>query len=82
MSLTQLDQAIRQVEALTPDERLQLIARVAGRIRLSRKPETLRRKWAEISGAAVYPLMGEDAQAWVERTRREDTEHRDQSLER
>ena len=29
------------------------------------------RAWSEIEGAAVLPLAGEDAQAWVTRTRRE-----------
>lgn len=28
------------------------------------------RSWSEIEGAADYPLMGEDAQFWVTRTRR------------
>ncbi len=35
-----------------------------------------RRKWREIMGAATEPLTGEDAQAWVSRTRQETTEHR------
>jgi hypothetical protein len=30
-----------------------------------------RRTWREIRGSAPYPLCGEDAQAWVSRTRRE-----------
>ena len=30
------------------------------------------RSWSEIEGAAKFPLAGEDAQAWVTRTRREE----------
>jgi hypothetical protein len=82
LSLTALDRVIRQAEALTPDEQLRLIAHVAERMRASQQPEVARRKWSEISGAAPYPLMGEDAQDWVQRTRREDASHRDQSLGR
>ena len=32
-----------------------------------------RRKWREIQGKATYPLVGEDAQEWVSRTRQEAT---------
>lgn len=28
-----------------------------------------RRKWADIKGKAPYPLVGEDAQIWVSRSR-------------
>jgi hypothetical protein len=73
---------IRQAEALTPDEQLRLIAHVAERMRASQRPEVARRKWSEISGAAPYPFMGEDAQDWVKRTRRKDASRRDQSLGR
>jgi hypothetical protein len=80
MSATALDRLIKQVETLTPDEQLRLIAHLAEQMRLSRRSDAPRRKWSEICGAAPFPLMGEDAQAWVTRTRREDTKHRDQSL--
>ena len=47
-------------------------------------PKTARagRSWSEIAGAAAYPLVGEDAQAWVTRTRREGDEHRERLLNR
>ena len=38
------------------------------------------RSWSEIAGAAEYPLTGEDAQAWVTRTRREGDEHRERAF--
>ncbi len=40
------------------------------------------RAWSEIEGAARFPLAGEDAQAWVTRTRREGDERRERSLNR
>ncbi len=39
-----------------------------------------RRSWREIRGSVPYPLCGEDAQAWVTRTRRESDEHRDRQV--
>ncbi|OQY47425.1 MAG: hypothetical protein B6242_05070 [Anaerolineaceae bacterium 4572_78] len=33
--------------------------------------------WTDIAGTAPYPMFGEDAQAWVSRTRQEDTEIRE-----
>ena len=33
--------------------------------------------WRDIRGCVPYPLFGEDAQAWVTRTRREEDERRD-----
>jgi len=38
------------------------------------------RSWSEIEGAAVFPLVGEDAQAWVTRTRREGDDRRERLL--
>lgn len=40
------------------------------------------RSWSEIAGVATYPLTGEDAQAWVTRTRREGDEYRERALRR
>ena len=47
-------------------------------------PRTTRagRAWSEIEGAANFPLAGEDAQAWVTRTRREGDERRERALNR
>ena len=40
------------------------------------------RRWSEIAGAATYPLVGEDAQEWVTRTRKEGDESRAKVYER
>ena len=45
-------------------------------------PTTARvgRAWSEIAGTAPYLIVGEDAQAWVTRTRREGDKHRERML--
>jgi hypothetical protein len=71
MGTNSLDELIKQAEALTPDEQLRLIARLAESAREACESSTPRRQWREILGAAQHPLVGEDAQDWVSRTRRE-----------
>jgi hypothetical protein len=39
--------------------------------------ESRRRLWREIRGIVAYPMCGEDAQAWVSRTRGEADEQRE-----
>lgn len=41
-----------------------------------------RPSWSEAAGMFPYPMAGEDAQAWVTRTRREGDEHRERLLNR
>lgn len=62
-----LQKILREVDNLTLEEIGELIAHLQMKI----KTAPLRRRWAEIAGKAPYPLTGEDAQAWVSRTRRE-----------
>jgi hypothetical protein len=73
---TELDELIRRAERLSPEDRLRLLEQLN---RLVFTGET-RRRWREIRGSAPYPLVGEDAQAWVSRTRREGDEHRQSQL--
>ena len=74
---------LQQAEQLPPAEQLELAATLVKRIQSlygdDLKPKR-RRDWLELEGAAQYPLLGEDAQEWVSRTRREDTEHHEQLL--
>ena len=72
----------KQADQLTPDEQLQLVTYLEDKVRAAYLTAKPRRKWAEIRGAAPYPLLGEDAQAWVSRTRREADEQREQQLRR
>jgi hypothetical protein len=82
MTATNLKQLIEQLEALPLAEQLQLIAHVAERARHRSQATSSRHRWSEIRGIAQYPLLGEDAQAWVSRTRREGDAHRERQLER
>ena len=82
MTTAVLDDLMERASTLTPDEQLWLVEHLAERIREAHAGPKRRRKWAEICGAAPYPLLGEDAQAYVSRTRREDTEGRERQLRR
>jgi hypothetical protein len=75
MTASNLDELIKQAESLTPDEQLRLIAHLAERARAAYASSKPRRQWQEICGAASHPMMGEDAQEWVSRTRRESDAH-------
>ena len=75
MTTETVDDLRRKAETLTADEQLQLASFL---VELARKayPHATPRKWRELQGRAQYPLAGEDAQAWVSRTRREADERR------
>jgi hypothetical protein len=72
---------LEQAEQLVPNERLELISHLANQLRVQAHSLPPKRKWSDLKGMAPYPLMGEDAQAWVSRTRREGDEHREQLLQ-
>lgn len=72
-----LDELIKRVETLTPEEQLELIVYLAGKACQADQGAKPRRRWCEIYGAAPYPLVDEDAQDWVSRTRREADEQRE-----
>ena len=75
-----LQALLKQAEQLTPEEQLELISRLADQLRIQTTSPKPQRKWSDLKGLAPYPLMGEDAQEWVSRTRREGDEHREQLL--
>ncbi len=77
MTTEDLHDLMERASTLTPEEQKWLIEHLAERIRAATTDTKPLRKWAEICGAAPYPLLGEDAQAYVSRTRREDTESRE-----
>jgi len=80
MTSEELDELVKKAETLKPDEQLLLISRLADKIRGMYQSPRRRRKWSEICGSVPYPLAGEDAQAWVSRSRREGDEHRERQL--
>jgi hypothetical protein len=71
------EEVLRLAEALTPDERLRLIAHLANGTRPAVREPDARPRWTDLIGTAPYPALGEDAQAWVSRTRRESDERRE-----
>lgn len=82
MASGELERIIKKAEMLTPEEQLRLIAYLTEKARQAVQPTKPRRQWKEIYGAAPYPLMGEDAQHWVSRTRHEDDKHREDDRKR
>ena len=85
MSAQLLEDLIQQASQLTPDEQLRLATRLIERARqatTTSNPPRARRKWKDICGALPYPALGEDAQAWVSRTRQEADERRMRQLRR
>ncbi len=87
MATMSLEELVKQTEQLTLEEQLALVAQIAERARSGIKAgaqpsKPARRKWREIRGMATYPMLGEDAQAWVSRTRREGDEARERQWRR
>lgn len=87
MATTLLDQLLKQAEQLSLEEQLTLVAQIVERARSGLKagsppPKPARREWRDIRGMATYPLLAEDAQAWVSRTRREGDEARERQWRR
>lgn len=69
MYATAVETLVRQAETLLIEDQLLLMARLAETMRQRWQPTTTRRKWREIRGIVQAPMMGEDAQVWVSRTR-------------
>ena len=82
MSAQMLETLQKQVDLLTVDEQLRLVAYLAEKARAAYPASRPRRKWREIRGMAKSSLFGEDAQSYISRTRQEDTEQRDLQLKR
>lgn len=60
------------IQSLSLTDRLQLVELIVKRVIPMTEKPVPRRLWRELRGAAAYPLLGEDAQQWVSRTRQED----------
>ncbi|MFP4395580.1 MAG: hypothetical protein ACLFTI_09980 [Anaerolineales bacterium] len=70
MSVT-YDELLKQVDTLPIEEQLRLASYLLERARRAVTQEKTEYKWRDICGRYAYPMLGEDAQAWVTRTRRE-----------
>lgn len=73
---------LRQVEVLSADEQLTLAVMLIEQARKKATAPAKRYKWLDMMGAAPYPLAGEDAQAWVTRTRQEGDDERERQWRR
>ncbi|MFN6558723.1 MAG: hypothetical protein RMY28_002810 [Nostoc sp. ChiSLP01] len=72
-----LEKVLSEIEQLTPEEQLTLMGHLLERVKKHITQAQPKRKWRDLKGMAPYPLLGEDAQEWVSRTRREGDEHRE-----
>ena len=77
MTVQLLDSLIKQVDLLTAEEQLRLASYVIEKTRKQMATRQPRRKWKDVCGLLPYPAFGEDAQAYISRTRREGDEHRE-----
>jgi len=81
MAAQSIESMLKQAARLTPAERLMVATRLIEGVRHempARAGKPL--KWRDLRGMLPYPAYGEDAQAHISRTRREDTAHRDHQL--
>ncbi len=67
--MTLYEELRQQTDQLTAAEQLRLMSYLAEKVHHPR-PETKQYYWHDIKGITPYPLMGEDAQVWVSRSRR------------
>lgn len=73
---TSYDQALQLATALSSADRLRLIAALAELAAGQSPVSEDRPAWTEIGRSIPYPALGEDAQEWVSRGRRESDEQR------
>ena len=77
MTTTMLHELIEKADALSPEEQWLLANHLVSRALRQMPAAKSRRKWSDLRGALPYPALGEDAQAYISRTRREGDEHRE-----
>ena len=81
MSQELLNELMSKSEKLNIEEKLKLMRYLSNNLQINdNSTPKPRRKWRDIQGKATYPLVGEDAQEWVSRTRQEATENREQII--
>ena len=80
MSDAMLDHLMKQADLLSADDQLRLASYLVEKARRVYAPSQANRKWREVRGLAKPSLFGEDAQVYISRTRRVETEHREKAL--
>jgi hypothetical protein len=78
----QLQQVLSDIDRLSPTDRIQVMTHVIESIKEYVPTDSVKshRKWSDLKGMATSPLMDEDAQEWVSRTRMEGDERRESLL--
>jgi hypothetical protein len=72
MSIEILHEIIEKVDLLTNEERIGLLAELAKKVRTDAVRGTeAPLKWSDLKGMLAHPACGEDAQAYISRSRRE-----------
>lgn len=66
-----MEQILREIEQLAPDEQRQLSQRLASRLQETERSHQPKRKLSEFRGIAPSLLEGQDAQEWVNELRDE-----------
>jgi len=77
MTTTLLNDLIEKADTLTAEDQWRLANHLVQRVLHNLPVARPQRKWREIRGLAKPSLFGEDAQAYISRTRREGDEQRD-----
>jgi len=77
MSSQRLDSLIAQAELLSVEEQLKLAGYLVERARQTCATPAPHYRWRDVRGLARHPMLGQDAQDWVSRSRQEDTEGRE-----
>jgi hypothetical protein len=73
VSARELDDIVQRTEGLTADEKLQLAAILIEQARQSETAGVMTPRWRDLRGRVTAPALGEDAQAWVSRTRQDNS---------
>ncbi len=76
MTQPKYSEVLQQSLSLSKDDQLRLIAKLAGELCDYPEAGVAVARWEDHAGVAPYPLCGEDAQAWISRTRQESDEVR------
>jgi len=80
MTTTALTELIEKADTLTPEDQWRLANHLVQRVLHNLPTAKPHRKWEDLIGLLPYPALGEDAQAYISRTRREGDEHRERLL--
>jgi hypothetical protein len=76
MTMETVEDLLKQADHLSASERLWLATRLIEGVRQEIPMVKSQLKWRDVRGMLSYPACGEDAQAYISRTRHEDNQHR------